>query len=61
MHYSRDFKRGQLRYLIVLPLLISGCASVDASRLRQMSRVELVQTFESCVGPIDLARWTFRR
>lgn len=41
----------QVHYLIVFTLLVAGCASVDASRLRQMSPAELVQTFGSCVGP----------
>ena len=35
----------------VLLLLFSGCAVIDANRVREMSSNELKEAFQPCVGP----------
>lgn len=40
----------------VLGLVLTGCAVVDASRVRQMSTNELKDMFQGCVGPLGVSR-----
>lgn len=39
----------------VLFLLVSGCAVVDAHRVRQMSSIELKEAFQPCVSPLGVS------
>lgn len=47
-------KREFLGVLLVLSL--TGCAVIDASRVRQMSSLELQEAFQPCVSPLGVSR-----
>ena len=41
---------------VLLVLSLTGCAVIDARRVRQMSSLELKEAFQPCVSPLGVSR-----